>query len=241
MKRYSADTGIPSLNVALSEYMNAGELKKLAALTGHRLPSRKADLVDLVIGHLDGDGLRTVWQALDDLQKAAVAEVVHARSASFAADRFRAKYGCDPAWGSLDEYKRDAHPTALRFFFFGNGVMPTDLKDRLRAFVPPPVDASVATLDQLPADYDRPYERWHGRAVANRMCQGTGGKGQAWSHRAVIASQRGRGHFGRMSRGTLGCHRGDLPIHARLGQRVRGHPKPIASVHRRPPVRISRV
>jgi len=161
MKRYYTDGGIPSLHVALSEHMNAGEIKKLAALTGSRVPTRKADLVDLVVQHLDGDRLRTVWQTLDELQKAAVAEVVHSHSTSFAADRFHAKYGRYPAWGSLNEYKRDERPTPLRFFFYGNGVMPADLKDRLKAFVPPPAEAKVKTLDQLPAAYDQSYEQWN--------------------------------------------------------------------------------
>lgn len=165
MKRFYTDGDIPSLKVVLAEYMNAGEIKKLAALTGLPIPTRKADLVDLIVRYLDGDGLRTVWQTLNELQRAAVAEVVHGSSAYFAADRFRAKYGRDPAWGSLDEYKRDEHPTALRFFFYGRegggGGIPPDLKERLKGFVPAPAKANVKTIDTLPVTYDRPYERWN--------------------------------------------------------------------------------
>ena len=40
MTRYSIDDGIPTLTVALSEHMNASELKKLAALTGGAVPTR---------------------------------------------------------------------------------------------------------------------------------------------------------------------------------------------------------
>ncbi|MGH7427218.1 MAG: hypothetical protein ACREJ4_02455, partial [Candidatus Methylomirabilaceae bacterium] len=150
--------------VVLTEYMNAGEIKKLAALTGLPIPTRKADLVDLIVRYLDDDGLRAVWQALDELQRAAVAEVVHGSRAYFAADRFRAKYDCDPAWGSLDEYRRDAYPTALCFFFYGydeGGGIPPDLRERLKAFVPTPTKAKVKTIDALPPAYDRPYERWN--------------------------------------------------------------------------------
>ncbi len=164
MKRFYPDGDIPPLKVVLAEYMNVGEIKKLALLTGLPIPTRKADLVDLIVRYLDGDGLRTVWQALDELQRAAVAEVVHGSSAYFAADRFRAKYGGDPAWGSLDEYRRDEHPTALRFFFYGyeeGGGIPPDLKERLKAFVSTPTQAKVKTIDTLPATYDRPYERWN--------------------------------------------------------------------------------
>ncbi len=165
MKRYTIDGGIPTLAVALSEHMNAGALKKLASLTGGRVPPRKAELADLIANHLDGNGLRAAWQSLDELQKAAVAEVVHSYGTQFPADMFQAKYGRAPSWGSLDTYRRDERPTALRFFFYGGegggGVMPDDLKERLEAFVPPPAPATVKSLERLPTVYDRPYERWN--------------------------------------------------------------------------------
>lgn len=160
MKRYDVDGGVPTLEAALSERMNADALKKLAALTHEKLPTRKADLAAVIIRHLGGERLRTIWQGLDELQRAAVAEVVYSGSSQFVADRFRAKYGRDPFWGSLDRYRRDEHPSPLCFFFY-DGVMPDDLMERLKAIVPPPVAATIKTLDQLPAAYDRPFERWN--------------------------------------------------------------------------------
>jgi hypothetical protein len=85
MKRYHNDDGIPTLAVALSEHMNADELKVLASLTKTSLPTRKAELVDHILKYLEGDRLRSVWQCLDDLQKAAVAEVVHSHGTAFSA------------------------------------------------------------------------------------------------------------------------------------------------------------
>ena len=160
MKRYDVDGGIPTLKTALSERMNADALKKLAALTGEKLPTRKADLAAVIIRHLGGERLRTIWQCLDEVQRAAVAEVVHSGSSRFVANRFRAKYGRDPSWGSLDRYRRNEHPSPLCFFFY-DGVMPDDLKERLKSIVPPPVAAKIKTLDQLPAAYDRPFQRWN--------------------------------------------------------------------------------
>jgi hypothetical protein len=159
MKRYDLDGGIPTLEAALSEHMNADEIRKLATLTREKLPTRKADLAAVITRHLEGDGLRTIWQCLDELQRAAVAEVVHSGSSRFVADRFRAKYGRDPFWGSLNRYRRDERPSPLCFFFY-DGVMPDDLKERLKAFVPPPVAAQVKTLDHLPPAHDRPFRRW---------------------------------------------------------------------------------
>ena len=163
MKRYSVDGGIPTLELALSEFMNSDDLKKLAALTKEKLPTRKADLAAVIVQHLDGERLRAVWQGLDELQRAAVAEVVHSSSTEFFADRFRAKYGCDPNWGIVGEFGYNRKPSALCFFFYGDKVMPDDLKARLKSFVPPPAEAKIATLAELPAAYDLPYSRWNSK------------------------------------------------------------------------------
>jgi hypothetical protein len=161
MRRHLADESIPTLEAALFDCMIVDDLRKLAALTQEELPARKGDLADVIIRHLAGEGLRTVWQALDELQRAAVAEVVHSGAAQFPAERFHAKYGRAPDWGTSDRYGYRRSPSSLCLFFYGNGMMPADLKDRLRAFVPPPAEARIETLDRLPAAYDRPLERWN--------------------------------------------------------------------------------
>lgn len=163
MMRYNDDGGIPTLEIALSEFMRVDDLKLLAALTRERLPTRKSDLAALIIRHLEGEKLRWVWQGLDELQRAAVAEVVHSSSPDFPADRFRAKYGRDPDWGASERHGYRTSPSALAFFFYGNRVMPDDLKARLKAFVPRPAEAKVKTLTELPAAYDRPYSRWNAK------------------------------------------------------------------------------
>jgi hypothetical protein len=159
------DDGIPTLAIALAEHMNADELKVLASLTKTSSPTRKAELVDHILKYLEGDRLRSVWQCLDDLQKAAVAEVVHSHGTAFFAQRFHAKYGRLPDFGTVSRYSRDSHATPLRFFFYGSercdGVMPDDLKVRLQAFVPRPTDAKVKSIEELPAASDRPFARWN--------------------------------------------------------------------------------
>jgi hypothetical protein len=160
MRRYHVEEGIRTLEVALSVHMKSDDLRKLAALTKEKLPTRKLDLAAVIMRHLAGERLRTLWQSLDDLQRAAVAEVVHSSSTKFLADRFRAKYGRDPNWGTKSEWGSHRSPSALGFFFYGNRVMPDDLKERLTAFVPPPVEAKVKTLAELPAAYDLPFRRW---------------------------------------------------------------------------------
>jgi hypothetical protein len=157
MTRNSSNEGIPTLRFALDQYMNADEIKKLVAFIGLRPPTRKLELVEAVVKHLAGAGLRQVWEGLDELQQAAVAETVHGDRTRFDGSRFAAKYGRQPDWGSVESHRRDTPPTALRFFFYGfQAIMPDDVKERLKAFVPAPVAAQVNTVEALPAAYGRP-------------------------------------------------------------------------------------
>ena len=56
---------------------------------------------------------------------------------------------------AADKYGYARNPSALCFFFYGNRIMPDDLKARLKTFVPPPAEAKVQSLEQLPTMYDR--------------------------------------------------------------------------------------
>src|SRR5439155_17031048 len=143
MKQY-ADAGIRTLQNALFDHMNSDDLNKLGALTKQKLPSRKGDLVDVITRHLEGDGLQTAWRGLDELQRAAVAEVVHSEETYFPADLFRAKYGQNPVWESKEENRYHRKPSPLCFFFYRQ-IMPDDLKTRLKTFVPPPAQAKISS------------------------------------------------------------------------------------------------
>ena len=55
------------------------------------------EIVDLFYrSMMEGDGLQRLWARLDQLQRDAVAEVVHSATNRFVDDAFRAKYGGDP-------------------------------------------------------------------------------------------------------------------------------------------------
>ncbi len=51
-KRHYSDGRIPTLEVALTEHMNADDLKKLAKHTNEKIPTRKADMgcCDALVG-----------------------------------------------------------------------------------------------------------------------------------------------------------------------------------------------
>src|ERR1039457_1298649 len=156
------DESTITLQLALDS-MNAEELRKLVALTGQKAPTRKRDMAALIVQHLAGERLRTVWDGLDESQQAAVTEAAHSPSSQFYSGQFRAKYGRDPEWVSEGKTTYDRKPTALCFFLYRNHLLPADLKARLLKFVPAPRQPAVATLDPLPPTYPRPFERWNSK------------------------------------------------------------------------------
>lgn len=93
-------------------------LKKLAALAGvqQNMPVRKANLVEYIKQRMAGENLQVLWQRLDTLQQAAVAETAHGPSPCFDAERFVAKYGQLPKWGEKEFYK--SNPSLLGLFFY---------------------------------------------------------------------------------------------------------------------------
>lgn len=159
VRRYRADDWIPTATEALAA-LRVGELKKLAALVTTSSPGRKDELVALLLGHLEGDHLRALWERLGELERTAVAEVVHGVGTRFEPERFRAKYGRDPDWGSLDQYDRAAKPSPLRLFLYGSGILPDDLRERIETFVPEPPSASLETVAELPAALEREVARF---------------------------------------------------------------------------------
>jgi len=138
--RYRAEDWIPTVTDALNA-LRVGELKARAAHVSNGLvPSRKGALVALLSERLGREQvLRELWERLGDVEQAAISEVVHGWSRRLDRARFRAKYGATPDGGS-----------ALSLFLYGSEVMPDDLRERLRTFIPAPTRAALTTVDQLP-------------------------------------------------------------------------------------------
>ena len=131
------------------------ELKKLARLlTGVKLPTRKADIIAIIV-HEMTEYTRDYWDMLDDLQQKAVAEALYAPW--FDEEGFCAKYGAEPDWGDTPRWSQYIHePSLLNLFILsgsrygyygGQKVVPDDLKVILKKFVPrsPPAKLCVET------------------------------------------------------------------------------------------------
>lgn len=139
------------------------DLKKLCALlfTGQK-PIRKGELVSAIASHLEGAKLKDLWSKLDELQQAAIAEVVHSSTDYYNRERFQAKYGQEPNWGTRSSSFGLSYlttPSLLGLFFYG-GKMPVELKKRLKSFVPEPVEITLKTLDQIPSHYQLPWKNY---------------------------------------------------------------------------------
>jgi hypothetical protein len=156
---HSSAEAIPTLRADLEAH-RVDELKQLLALIADgRPPTRKPELIAALCERLERqDVLRALWDRLDETQQAAVAEVVHGPSPTFDADRFLAKYGCEPAWGALGSWNARSvgGPTPLQALFAGRHTMPEDLRQRLRAFVHAPAQAALATIAELPEEIEQP-------------------------------------------------------------------------------------
>ena len=128
-----------SLEQAL-EAKTVDDLKKLCPLLSlDQKLTRKADLITAILQQIEGAKIKKFWQQLDELQKAAVAEVVHSSGNNYNADAFVAKYGQKPIFGTGDRYTYSSKykPSLLSLFFY-QGSMPSELKQTLSAFVPKP-------------------------------------------------------------------------------------------------------
>jgi hypothetical protein len=140
---------IATLHTALCA-QTVDELKRLAALLpGAKVPTIKSSIVEYIHLHLQGNALKDLWEKCDQIQKAAIAETVHSKTSDrYQKNIFVNKYGTSPNWGSGGYWSRSA-PTVLALFFYSD-VMPEDLKQRLKAFVPAPIPTVLESSEDIP-------------------------------------------------------------------------------------------
>lgn len=150
MTRHKEALKLPTVAEALSQ-LTVDDLKRhLALMPTAEKPTRKPELVAEIARHLEGDALRRLWEQLDGTQRAAVSEVVHSPDGLFRAERFQARYGGQPNWGTSNEWGFNRTPSRLCLFIYRDGLMPAELRERLRAFVPEPAAPGLKVTDELP-------------------------------------------------------------------------------------------
>ncbi|HXG63947.1 MAG TPA: helicase-associated domain-containing protein [Blastocatellia bacterium] len=144
--------------------LTVDELKKfLALLPTSEKPTRKYDIISVIRQHLEGEPLRAVWERLDETQKQAVSETVHSSDGIFRAERFQARYGQLPNFGAGDRWSYQYKPSLLSLFIYrryDDLVMPEDLRERLKGFVPPPPPATLKLADEPPEFFELREEEY---------------------------------------------------------------------------------
>lgn len=147
-----------TLNEVLAR-LTIDQLKSLMRWLPDASPTGRKDLlVGAILQSLAGDGLRALWDRLDDIQRMAVAETAYALDGSFDGNRFRAKYGQLPDFTIKENGRRYSYygsPTALGLFLYhqdGCYSLPDDMRERLRTFVPEPEAVRLSTIETLPEE-----------------------------------------------------------------------------------------
>lgn len=164
MTRYwNGGAGFATLREALAS-RNAEELKALVRLFGADKPTRKDDCIAAIEKALAGEGLRRMWESLDDLARSAVAEVTHGVGDRLHLNRFLAKYGAAPRRYHSDYRDKTKNvPWTLLDVVFTQNTMPRDIKERFRAFVPAPLEPIIQTGETLPPTVQLPIRSWMAR------------------------------------------------------------------------------
>ena len=155
MSRYEPAIFNPCLREMLN-LRNADDLKRMLAL----LPDvqlkapRKGETIEALARGLLGAGLLELWGRLKSLEQSAVAEAAYEGDGIFDPGAFHAKYRALPVFETEGKHQWDKRPTLLRLFIHpaGNGcsIIPKDLREKLKAFVPKPDAAQWASLEQIP-------------------------------------------------------------------------------------------
>jgi hypothetical protein len=148
-------------------HLTVDRLKRLAAVAMVGGGSRKGLIVSRILTQLEGEPLAALWERLGELDRAAVAEVVHGPERRFLPEQFRAKYGGDPNWGARDRWGSPVAGSVLALLIHDRTI-PDDLLARLEPFVPVPAAASIVHVDELPATIVRRVESYD-RAAGKRV------------------------------------------------------------------------
>ena len=136
------------------------QLKDLASHLPGETPPRKQEVIDMIASALLGGKARAVWDRLDELQRAAVAEAVHEARGSHDPRRFFARYGANPAFTadgvkSSDRYSKKKSALGLFILYDPHERcqrVPPDLQAVLRTFVPPPEPIALPGSENFPED-----------------------------------------------------------------------------------------
>jgi len=151
---------MPTLHDILWDITNDDLAYRLKLLEVKPRSARKADLIDAIKASFAGSGLQTIWSSLEDLEQSAVAEACHAPDLIYDKTRIHAKYGGTPSFCNAPKEGRSygfntwdsKFATLLNLFLYTSKqsrdrIVPCDLAEQLREFVPKPPEFAMPTLE----------------------------------------------------------------------------------------------
>jgi hypothetical protein len=130
-------------------------LRPLAKLVDSDAPTRKQDIVPFLAKTLaNEDVVRRLYESLNETNKAVVQEALKRPMGRLDAERFQAKSGRGPTWGS------ERAPTALGLLMPSGSAVPRDMRPILSRFVPEPRPLAISGEEELPDTVPDPVARW---------------------------------------------------------------------------------
>ncbi len=147
MPAYSENPSYETLEDALFESYRADALKALAKLVCQAVPTRKVDIVKAICNTMLSTELKSLFERLDDLDKAAVREAVFASRGKLNQTKFKAKYGQTAPLGRSQGWRAKGHLVDL---FIVGRIIPADLRNALKTFVKKPEKDEIKYFERLP-------------------------------------------------------------------------------------------
>ncbi len=150
------------------DQLTINQLKPLVLLLTDEVPTRKAELVGVLVRHMTNPAeVRSLYHQLAPLARQAVEEATHEPRGFLHRDKFIARYGDLPDFHEpAPERERSSYsadrtrPTLLRLFFPRFDWMPTDVRQLLLSFVPAPPAFKLPTVSSLPETVTQTWKAW---------------------------------------------------------------------------------
>ncbi|MCE2474838.1 MAG: hypothetical protein J4F47_04545 [Alphaproteobacteria bacterium] len=148
--------------------LSAQELRKMMtclAIPKPR-PIRKVEMAAAVADRLTSASLRQYWNALDEIEHMVVREVLYGHEQGSDWRQVKAKHKSLPPSLAQDHHSL---PTPLSLFLYRwfdrytchqAITVPAEVAQHLLEFVPPPPEAALAVVDELPATVERQRKRY---------------------------------------------------------------------------------
>jgi hypothetical protein len=147
MSAYPGTPTYKTLDEALTNSYRVNTLRTLAKMVCNEIPARKADIVSAICKAMLGPNLKSHFERLGKIDRAAVQEAVFSYEGRLDETQFMAKYEQAPPDNRSHSWD---HEGDLVDLFLVDRCVPADLRKRLEEFVDQPKEDHVKYVTGLP-------------------------------------------------------------------------------------------